>query len=68
MKIHIALSIASPIADKDVTVNPAKSICLILYFLMRKYLILFIRSSTSSSYHSITVILQIFVEVSTFCW
>jgi hypothetical protein len=67
VKIHIALSIASPIADKDVTVNPAKSICLTLYFLMRKYLILFIHSSTSSSYHNITVILQIFVELSTFC-
>jgi hypothetical protein len=67
VKIHIALSIASPIADKDVTVNPAKSICLTFSFLMRKYLILFIHSSTLSSYQRITVILQIFVELSTFC-
>jgi hypothetical protein len=67
VKIHMALSIASQIADKDVTVNPAKSICLTLYFLMRKYFILFIHSSTSSSYQRITVMLQIFVELSTFC-
>jgi hypothetical protein len=67
VNIHIALSIASQMADKEETENPAKSICLTLYFLIKKYLILFIRSSTSSSYHSITVMLQIFVEVSTFC-
>ena len=49
VKIDIALSIASQIADRDVTENHAKSICEILYFLMRKYLILFIHKSTSSS-------------------
>jgi hypothetical protein len=67
VKIHIALSMASQMADKDVTENPAKSICLTLYFLIKKYLILFIHSSTSSSYPRMIVMLQIFVELSTFC-
>jgi hypothetical protein len=49
VKMDIALSIASPMADREETLNHAKSICEILYFLMRKYLILFIHKSTSSS-------------------
>jgi hypothetical protein len=49
VKMDIALSIASPIAEREVTENHAKSICEILYFLIRKYFILFIHKSTSSS-------------------
>ena len=49
VKIHIALSIASEIADRDVTENQAKSIWLTLYFLIKKYFILFTQVSASSS-------------------
>jgi hypothetical protein len=59
VKIPIALSIASEIADRDDTENHAKSICLTLYFLIRKYLILFTQASASSSYERTTVIVQI---------
>jgi hypothetical protein len=68
VKIHIALSIASEMADRDVTENPAKSICLTLYFLIRKYLILFTHSSALSSYERTTVIVQIFVFESILFW
>jgi hypothetical protein len=49
VKIHMALSIASEIADREETENHAKSMCLTLYFLIRKYLILFTHSSALSS-------------------
>jgi hypothetical protein len=68
VKMDIALSMASPIADSEETENPAKSMCEMLYFLIKKYFILFCRSSTLSSYERIIVILDIFVLVSTFCW
>ncbi|MBQ5945065.1 hypothetical protein IJL65_01335 [bacterium] len=68
VKIDIASSIASQIADNEETEKPAKSMCEILYFLIRKYFILFIRSSTLSSYERMTVMLDIFVLASTFCW
>jgi hypothetical protein len=45
----MALSIASEIADNEETENHAKSMCLTLYFLIRKYLILFTHSSALSS-------------------
>ena len=68
VKIDIALSIASPIADNEVTENHAKSIWLTLYFLMRNNFILFIHSSESSSYESTTIIFQILVLESILFW
>ena len=49
VNIPMALSIASEIADREETENHAKSMCLTLYFLIRKYLILFTHSSALSS-------------------
>jgi hypothetical protein len=67
VKMDIASSIASHIADNEETENPAKSICEILYFLIRKYFILFCRSFTSSSYPKITVMLEILDDELIFC-